>query len=184
ALTVNGRTLADTVRDARCWNDDVIRPLQMPLAPEGGTVILSGNLCPDGAVLKQSAASPHLLTHRGRAVVFRDHDDLHRRIDDPARRADAPAHAPGRRRGACTPPRGLDAATASVHARLRPPLPRPRAAGQRGVRLRFLGRPDPGARGGHGGTIAQLVFPRASGSPTNDPNTRSGPADIGQGFSY
>src|SRR5881394_1538872 len=84
ALTVNGRTLADTVRDARCWNEDVIRPLQMPLAPEGGTVILSGNLCPDGAVLKQSAASPHLLTHRGRAVVFRDHDDLHRRIDDPA----------------------------------------------------------------------------------------------------
>src|SRR2546430_2049974 len=76
ALTVNGRTLADTVRDARCWNEDVIRSLQMPLAPEGGTVILSGNLCPDGAVLKQSAASPHLLTHRGRAVVFRDHDDL------------------------------------------------------------------------------------------------------------
>src|SRR5205823_5528357 len=70
ALTVNGRTLADTVRDARCWNEDVIRPLRMPLAPEGGTVILSGNLCPDGAVLKQSAASPHLLTHRGRAVVL------------------------------------------------------------------------------------------------------------------
>src|SRR5207245_2802500 len=44
---------------------------------------LSGNLCPDGALLKQSAASPHLLTHRGRAVVFEDHDDLHRRIDDP-----------------------------------------------------------------------------------------------------
>src|SRR2546427_10789836 len=55
----------------------------MPLPPEGGTVILPGNLCPDGAVLKQSAASPHLLTHRGRAVVFEDHDDLHRRIDDP-----------------------------------------------------------------------------------------------------
>ncbi len=84
ALTVTGAPLADTVRDARCWNEDVIRPLQIPLAPEGGTVILSGNLCPDGAVLKQSAASPHLLTHRGRAVVFRDHDDLHRRIDDPA----------------------------------------------------------------------------------------------------
>jgi dihydroxy-acid dehydratase len=45
-------------------------------------VILFGNLCPDGAVLKQSAASPHLLTHRGRAVVFEDHADLHRRIDD------------------------------------------------------------------------------------------------------
>src|SRR5207302_4019732 len=58
-------------------------PLRMPLAPEGGTVILSGNLCPDGAVLKQSAASPHLLTHLGRSLAFRDHDDLPRRIDDP-----------------------------------------------------------------------------------------------------
>ncbi|HSE93818.1 MAG TPA: IlvD/Edd family dehydratase [Methylomirabilota bacterium] len=82
ALTVNGRTLADNVRDAHCWNDDVIRPLATPLAAEGGTVVLTGNLCPDGAVLKQSAASPHLFSHRGRAVVFEDHDDLHRRIDD------------------------------------------------------------------------------------------------------
>src|SRR5947208_1942346 len=84
APTVNGRSMADNVRDARCWNEDVIRPLGAPLAAEGGTVILSGNLCPGGAVLKQSAASPHLLTHRGRAVVFEDHEDLHRRIDDPA----------------------------------------------------------------------------------------------------
>jgi dihydroxy-acid dehydratase len=84
ALTVNGKSMADNVRDARCWNEDVIRPLAMPLAKEGGTVILFGNLCPDGAVLKQSAASPHLLTHRGRAVVFEDHGDLHRRIDDPS----------------------------------------------------------------------------------------------------
>jgi L-arabonate dehydrase len=83
ALTVNGKTTADNVAGARCYNEDVIRPLGMPLAPEGGTVVLFGNLCPDGAVLKQSAASPHLLTHRGRAVVFEDHADLHRRIDDP-----------------------------------------------------------------------------------------------------
>src|SRR5439155_454212 len=68
ALAVNGRTLADNVRDARCWNEDVIRPLAIPLAPEGGTVILFGNLCPDGAVLKQSAASPHLPPHRGDAA--------------------------------------------------------------------------------------------------------------------
>src|SRR5207245_417294 len=61
-----------------------IRPLDLPIAPEGGTVILTGNLCPDGAVLKQSAASAHLLTHRGRAVVFEDHADLHARIDDPS----------------------------------------------------------------------------------------------------
>jgi L-arabonate dehydrase len=82
ASTVNGRSIADNVKDAKCYNEDVIRPLAMPLAGEGGTVILFGNLCPDGAVLKQSAASPHLLTHRGRAVVFEDHADLHKRIDD------------------------------------------------------------------------------------------------------
>jgi dihydroxyacid dehydratase/phosphogluconate dehydratase len=64
-------------------NDDVIRSLAMPISSEGGTVILKGNLCPEGAVLKQSAASPHLLVHRGRAVVFEDHADLHARIDDP-----------------------------------------------------------------------------------------------------
>jgi dihydroxy-acid dehydratase len=84
APTVNGRSLADNVRNAACYNEDVIRSLAVPMAREGGTVILRGNLCPDGAVLKQSAASPHLLTHRGRAVVFEDHADLHRRIDDPA----------------------------------------------------------------------------------------------------
>jgi dihydroxy-acid dehydratase len=84
APTVNGRTLADNVRDVKCWNDDVIRPLGVPLAAEGGLAILHGNLCPGGAVIKVSAASGHLLAHRGRAVVFEDHTDLHRRIDDPA----------------------------------------------------------------------------------------------------
>ncbi len=83
ALTITGTSLGDSVAGARCWNEDVIRPLAMPIAVEGGTVILTGNLCPGGAVLKQSAASPHLLVHRGRAVVFEDHPDLHRRIDDP-----------------------------------------------------------------------------------------------------
>jgi L-arabonate dehydrase len=84
ALTANGRTIGDNVATAENWNTDVIRSLAMPLAPEGGTVILTGNLCPDGAVLKQSAASAHLLAHRGRAVVFEDHADLHARIDDPS----------------------------------------------------------------------------------------------------
>ena len=84
APTVNGHTLADNVRDARCWNADVIRSLAMPIASEGGLAMLSGNLCPGGAVIKVSAASPQLLTHRGRAVVFEDHADLHARIDDPA----------------------------------------------------------------------------------------------------
>jgi dihydroxy-acid dehydratase len=84
APTVNGHSLADNVRDVRGWNQDVIRPLGMPLASEGGLAILTGNLCPGGAVIKVSAASPHLLSHRGRAVVFEDHADLHRRIDDPS----------------------------------------------------------------------------------------------------
>jgi dihydroxy-acid dehydratase len=84
APSINGKSLADNVRDAECYDPDVIRPLSMPLASEGGTVILFGNLCPDGAVLKQSAASAELLTHRGRAVVFDDQLDLERRIDDPS----------------------------------------------------------------------------------------------------
>ena len=84
APTVNGRTLADNVRDVPGFNEDVIRPLGMPLGSEGGLAMLTGNLCPGGAVIKVSAASPHLLTHRGTAVVFEDHADLHRRIDDPA----------------------------------------------------------------------------------------------------
>jgi dihydroxy-acid dehydratase len=84
ALTVNGKVMADNVRDAVGYNPDVIRPASMPIANEGGLVILRGNLCPDGAVLKQSAASAQLLTHRGKAVVFEDHADVHRRIDDPS----------------------------------------------------------------------------------------------------
>lgn len=84
ALTVNGKTLGENVGAAPCHNPDVIRPLSLPLAAEGGTVILFGNLCPDGAVLKQSAASAHLLVHRGRAVVFDDHEEMARRIDDAA----------------------------------------------------------------------------------------------------
>jgi L-arabonate dehydrase len=83
ALTVTGKSIADNVAGAVNYNEDVIRPLAVPMANEGGTVILTGNLCPDGAVLKQSAASAQLMTHRGRAVVFEDHADLHARIDDP-----------------------------------------------------------------------------------------------------
>ena len=83
ALTVTGKGVEANVREAKNYNEDVIRPLNMPISSEGGTVILTGNLCPNGAVLKQSAASPHLLTHRGTAVVFEDHADLHARIDDP-----------------------------------------------------------------------------------------------------
>ena len=65
------------------WNPDVIRPASNPVAKDGGIAVLRGNLAPDGAVLKPSAASPHLLRHRGRAVVFRDIEDYQRRIADP-----------------------------------------------------------------------------------------------------
>jgi len=88
ALTVTGQSIAANNEGAVNYNEDVIRPLTMPIASEGGTVILTGNLCPNGAVLKQSAASAHLLTHRGHAVVFEDHADLHARIDDPNLAAD------------------------------------------------------------------------------------------------
>jgi L-arabonate dehydrase len=83
ALTVTGKSVEANVRDTKNYDEDVIRPLAMPISSEGGTVILTGNLCPSGAVLKQSAASPHLMSHRGKAVVFEDHRDLHARIDDP-----------------------------------------------------------------------------------------------------
>jgi dihydroxy-acid dehydratase len=68
---VTGRALAENIADAECWNRDVIRSTADPLLPAGsGTAVLRGNLCPDGAVIKQSAASPQLLKHRGQALVF------------------------------------------------------------------------------------------------------------------
>ncbi|HLW80123.1 MAG TPA: dihydroxy-acid dehydratase, partial [Terriglobia bacterium] len=83
ALTVTGKTMGENIRGAECFNRDVIRPLTEPLQPEGGTVILKGNLAPGGAVIKQSAASPHLVKHQGRAVVFEDYADLWARVDAP-----------------------------------------------------------------------------------------------------
>lgn len=89
ALTVNGRTLWDNVKDAPLYNDEVIRPLDNPLREDGGMCVLRGNLAPNGAVLKPSAASPELMTHRGRAVVFEDFDDYKTRINDPDLDVDA-----------------------------------------------------------------------------------------------
>jgi len=83
AMTVNGRTLAENVAGAECYNDDVIRPLDNPLDANGGIAVLRGNLALNGAVLKPSAATAELLTHRGRAVVFEDIDDYKARIDLP-----------------------------------------------------------------------------------------------------
>ncbi len=83
ALTVNGQTLGENCADAECFDREVIRPLDRPVAPHGGIAVLRGNLAPDGAVLKPSAASPELSKHRGRAVVFEDIDDYKSRVDDP-----------------------------------------------------------------------------------------------------
>ncbi|MBO1077937.1 IlvD/Edd family dehydratase [Roseomonas haemaphysalidis] len=89
ARTANGRTLAENVADAECWNRDVIHTYDAPFKPQAGMAILRGNLCPDGAVIKPSAASPHLLQHTGRAVVFESIEDLHARINDEALEIDA-----------------------------------------------------------------------------------------------
>lgn len=83
ALTVNGNTIWENNADAECNNDEVIRPLDRPLTPQGGIAVLRGNLAPDGAIIKPSAADPKLMTHRGRAIVFESIEELHERIDDP-----------------------------------------------------------------------------------------------------
>jgi len=84
ALTVSGGAIWDEVKDAVNWNEDVILPVEKALTQHGGIAVLRGNLAPKGAVLKPSAASEHLLTHRGRAVVFEDIDDYKARIEDEA----------------------------------------------------------------------------------------------------
>ena len=85
ALTVTGRTLGEELDAAHpAFPQDVVRPRDRPIYAEGGLAVLRGNLAPGGAIIKQSAASPHLLEHEGRAVVFEDAADLALRIDDPA----------------------------------------------------------------------------------------------------
>jgi dihydroxy-acid dehydratase len=89
ALTVTGRPLVDHLADARIWDETVIRPRTDPLQAEAGIAVLRGNLAPAGAVIKPAAASPELLRHRGRAVVFDSIEDFHQRIDDPGLDVDA-----------------------------------------------------------------------------------------------
>jgi L-arabonate dehydrase len=81
AMTVTGKTIRENVENAECFRREVIRTAAEPLHAEGGTVILYGNLAPDGAVLKQTAASPHLLQHRGRAYVFENYEQMRAQID-------------------------------------------------------------------------------------------------------
>jgi dihydroxy-acid dehydratase len=82
AVTVNGRTIWDNVKAARCWRPEVIYPFKRPFKRDAGIAVLRGNLCPDGAVIKTSAATPRLMKHKGRAVVFESIEDFNRRIDD------------------------------------------------------------------------------------------------------
>jgi len=89
ALTVNGHSLWDNVREAPNYNDEVIRPLDKPLIHDGSICVLRGNLAPRGAVLKPSAATPELLKHRGRAVVFENLEHYKARIVDESLEVDA-----------------------------------------------------------------------------------------------
>jgi dihydroxy-acid dehydratase len=84
SLTVSGETVAAIAAGAECTNREVIRTMQAPVCPSSGVWVLRGNLCPQGAIIKPSAATPALLKHRGRAVVFESIEDYKARIDDPA----------------------------------------------------------------------------------------------------
>ena len=83
AMTANGKTLWENHKNAECFNRDVITSWDKPFKKNTGIAVLRGNLCPDGAIIKPSAATPKLLKHRGRAVVFESIEDFHQRIDDP-----------------------------------------------------------------------------------------------------
>jgi len=89
ALTVNGRTMGENTADAQCWNQEVIRPVATPIKERAGIAVLKGSLAPNGAVIKPSAATPALMKHRGRAVVFETVEDMKARIDDPNLEVDA-----------------------------------------------------------------------------------------------
>lgn len=82
-ITVNGRTIEENNREAECFDTEVIATMERPFQEDAGPVVVYGNLCEDGAVIKPSAASPHLMKHRGRAVVFETIEEYHARVNDP-----------------------------------------------------------------------------------------------------
>jgi dihydroxy-acid dehydratase len=82
AVTASGNTVRENIADAQNWNREVIQPLEAPFKEKAGIAVLRGNLAPRGAVIKPSAATPKLMVHRGRAVVFENIEDFHARIDD------------------------------------------------------------------------------------------------------
>src|SRR5919112_484977 len=89
AVTVTGEPFVKSLAGAQVWDHEVIRSRDEPMMPSGGIAVLRGNLAPDGAIVKPAAASPHLLRHRGRAMVFDSIEDFHARVDDPALDVDA-----------------------------------------------------------------------------------------------
>ena len=82
-ITANGKTFAENYAKAKCYDDNIIKTLKNPLQPEAGIAVLKGNLCENGAVIKPSAATPRLMKHKGKAVVFESMEDYHERIDLP-----------------------------------------------------------------------------------------------------
>ncbi len=89
ALTVTGKSIWENVENAQVYNSEVIHPFEKPFTVNDGVAALFGNLAPNGAVLKPSAATPELMKHRRRAVVFSSIEDFHARIDDPDLDVDA-----------------------------------------------------------------------------------------------
>ncbi len=83
SITVNGKPISENVENAECYNEEVIKPIDKPIIDEAGIAVVYGNLCENGAVIKPSAASPELMKHRGKAVVFENIKDFHARVDDP-----------------------------------------------------------------------------------------------------
>jgi dihydroxyacid dehydratase/phosphogluconate dehydratase len=83
ALTVNGKTIWENNKNAECYNKEVITPWEKPFKENTGIAVLKGNLAPDGAIIKPSAATPKLMKHRGRAIVFENFEDLHKKLNDP-----------------------------------------------------------------------------------------------------
>jgi dihydroxyacid dehydratase/phosphogluconate dehydratase len=83
AITVTGKPFVSYLEDQEVWDADVIKPRERPLQEDAGIAILRGNLAPNGAIIKPAAASPELMQHRGKAVVFDSIEDFHARIDDP-----------------------------------------------------------------------------------------------------
>ncbi len=83
AITVNGKSIEENSKDAECYNREVIAHFDQPFQKDAGIAVLKGNLCEDGGVIKPSAATPELMKHKGKAVVFETIEDYHARVDDP-----------------------------------------------------------------------------------------------------